>query len=155
MISLHHAVEFTEVKSSHGVRLVDLDADTVMALKAHRKQEARERLVAGPVWQETGLVFTQADGSLVHPDWFSKMFRGRVKAAGLPLIRLHDLRHGWATIAGKHGVPLRVIQERLGHHDPAFTARQYQHILPGMQRAGAEVFAGAIRSARAGSVAES
>jgi integrase len=91
----------------------------------------------------------------VHPDWFSKTFLARVKHTGLPMIRLHDLRHGWASIAGKHSVPLRVIQERLGHHDPAFTARQYQHVLPGMGRAGAETFANAIRSARDPEAAES
>jgi hypothetical protein len=88
-------------------------------------------------------VFTQPDGSIVHPDWFSKTFRGRVKETHLPRIRLHDLRR-LGPNRGKHGVPSRIIQERLGHHDPAFTARQYQDLLPGMARSAAETFATAI-----------
>jgi integrase len=77
------------------------------------------------------------------------------EGAGLRAIRLHDLRHGWASIAGQHGVPLRIIQERLGHHDPAFTARQYQRDLPRMGRDGADAFALAIRSAEKLEAAES
>lgn len=156
LLALHHAVELSDAKSAHGIRVVDLDADSVAVLRAHRKAQAAERLEAGPAWRdETNLIFTQADGAIVHPDWFSKAFRAHVKAAGLPAIRLHDLRHGWASIAARERVPLRVIQERLGHHDPAFTARQYQHVLPGMGREGAEAFARAIRSAGEREAAES
>lgn len=146
--SVHHALEVTDTKTAHGVRMIELDDDTVGVLRAYRAAQNRERMKAGPTWRdEEGLVFTEADGSIVHPDRLSKLFRQRARDAGLPAIRLHDLRHGWASIAGRQGVPLKVIQERLGHHDPGFTARVYQHVLPGQGRDGAEAFARAIRSA--------
>jgi integrase len=52
---------------------------------------------------------------------------------GLRRIRLHDIRHTHATIALKAGVPVKVIPERLGHESPAFTLKQYAHVIPGMQ----------------------
>jgi integrase len=61
--------------------------------------------------------------------------------AELPRIRLHDLRHTHATLLLKAGVPLKVVSERLGHSSPAFTMAVYQHVLPGMQRDAADVFA--------------
>jgi integrase len=45
----------------------------------------------------------------------------------------HDLRHTHATLALKAGVPVKVISERLGHESPAFTLKQYAHVIPGMQ----------------------
>lgn len=62
--------------------------------------------------------------------------------AGLRTIRLHDLRHTHATLALKAGVPVKVISERLGHESPAFTLKQYAHVIPGMQaEAAAQVAA--------------
>lgn len=76
---------------------------------------------------------TREDGTPIHPDRFSQMFRRHVRDAGLPPIRLHDLRHTHASIALRAGVPLKVISERLGHADVAFTMNVYAHAIPGMQ----------------------
>jgi hypothetical protein len=73
------------------------------------------------------------DGSPIHPQTFSRAFERAVANAGLRRIRLHDLRHTHATIAVKAGVPFKVISERLEHESPAFTLKQYAHVLPGMQ----------------------
>jgi hypothetical protein len=48
-------------------------------------------------------------------------------------IRLHDIRHTHGTLLIKAGVPVKVVSERLGHGNPAFTIETYQHVLPGMQ----------------------
>ena len=56
----------------------------------------------------------------------------------LPVIRLHDLRHTWATLALHEGVPVKVVQERLGHSTPAITQTIYMHVTPTMQRDAAE-----------------
>jgi len=87
----------------------------------------------------------------LHPDLFTQSFRRTVKRAGLPRIRLHDLRHTHATLALKAGIPVKVISERLGHRDPAFTLRQYAHAIPGMQAEAAGQFAALVdRSHAAG-----
>ena len=94
-----------------------------------------------------GVVFTRANGRPVHPHVLSQTFeRVRVRA-GLPRIRLHDLRHTHATLLLKAGAPLKVVSERLGHSSPAFTMAVYQHVLPGMQRDAARIFARLINEA--------
>ncbi len=87
-----------------------------------------------------GPVFTRADGQPVHPHALSQAFERLQRAAGVPAIRLHDLRHTHATLMLEHGVPLKVVSERLGHSTPAFTMAVYQHVLPGMQRDAANMF---------------
>jgi integrase len=90
-------------------------------------------------------VFRREDGSPVHPDLFSQAFEGEVRRSGLPRIRLHDLRHTHATIALRAGVPVKVISERLGHEHPAFTMKQYAHVIPGMQAEAAALVASLLR----------
>jgi integrase len=64
-----------------------------------------------------------------------------VEKLEVPTISLHDLRHTHATIMLKAGVPVKVVSERLGHANAAFTMSVYQHVLPGMQAEAAAVFA--------------
>jgi integrase len=75
----------------------------------------------------------------------SQTFERLVRRAGIRVIRLHDLRHTHATLALKAGVPVKVIGERLGHESPAFTLKQYAHVIPGMHAAAAAVVADLIR----------
>ena len=62
----------------------------------------------------------------------------------MPRIRLHDLRHTHATLAMQAGVPIKVISERLGHESPAFTMKQYAHVLPTMQSEAAMLIASVV-----------
>jgi integrase len=75
-----------------------------------------------------------------HPERVSRAFDALVAEHGLPRIRFHDLRHTHATLLLKAGVPPKVVSERLGHASPGFTLNVYQHVLPGMQAAAAEIF---------------
>lgn len=67
-----------------------------------------------------------------------------IKPAWHGPIRLHDLRHGWATLALKAGVPLKVVSERLGHTTTTITADIYSHVTSGMQTDAAEKVASLI-----------
>ena len=58
-----------------------------------------------------------------------------------PRIRLHDVRHSYATAALGSGVPLKIVSARLGHASPEFTARVYQHVLPAMDQDAANSIA--------------
>lgn len=74
---------------------------------------------------------TLADGSAPNPEAFSNLFHDLAAAAGLPRIRLHDLRHSYATAALANGVPVKVLSQRLGHADVGVTLKVYAHVLPG------------------------
>ena len=61
------------------------------------------------------LVFTRLDGQPLNPRALSQAFQVRRKNAGLPHVRLHDLRHGAATLALEGDVNLELIRRRMGH----------------------------------------
>jgi site-specific recombinase XerD len=86
-------------KSSRSRRTIALDAATVSALKAHRARQLTERVAAGPAWTETDLVFVREDGTGLDPVWVARRFQHLAAHASLPRIRLHNVRHSWATAA--------------------------------------------------------
>ena len=77
----------------------------------------------------------------LHPTRVSETFDRLVKHSGLPRIRLHDLRHGHATLALAAGVHPKVVQERLGHSSVAFTLDRYSHVVPAKQEDAAATVA--------------
>jgi integrase len=122
-------------------RTVELDRPTVAALRAVRARQAEERLMLGPAYRDNDLVFAQPDGQPVHPELFSMQFNRRVARYKLPRIRLHDLRHTWATLALSAGVDVKIVSERLGHASAKITWDIYQHVTPTMQLNAAETVA--------------
>ena len=66
------------------------------------------------------------------------------KEAGLPPIRLHDLRHTAASLALQAGVPMKVVSEQLGHSSLGITADTYTSVLPAVAQAAAEAVAGIV-----------
>ena len=133
-----------EPKTARGRRTIALDPATIAALRQHRKRQAEEQLLAGPSYVDSGLVFTMPDGSPIHPNRFSLWFRTCARAANLPTIRLHDMRHSYATAGLAAGVPPKVMSERLGHATVAFTLDTYTSALPALDKSAAEVVAGLI-----------
>lgn len=119
-------------------RSVALDHHTVAALRAHRARQAQERLALGPAYTDDDLVFAHEDGSAPHPERLSKVFADEARNAGLPVIRFHDLRHTYATIALQAGVHIKVVSERLGHGDIALTLNIYSHAIPALEEAAAD-----------------
>lgn len=132
----------TSTKTNKSRRRIALDAGTVAVLRAHQRRQAGERELAGKLWQETDLVFAREGGGAVHPDHFSQQFarlRGKVD---LPPIRLHDLRHTYATLALEAGVHPKIVSERLGHATTGITLDLYSHVAPSMDEQAAEAVAG-------------
>jgi len=134
-------VVISEPKTSRGRRSIALDPRTVAALRAWRAAQAAERLAWGGAWVDSGLCFTREDGTPLHPEWLSDAFAWRVQRAGLPPIRLHDLRHTHASLGLAAGVPVKVMSERLGHTSSSFTADAYQHVTPALEEQAASTVA--------------
>ena len=133
--------EQSDPKTKAGRRVVALDERTVSALRNHRDDQERERKAAGPLWHRTGLVFAREDGSAIHPQRFSKWFTRHARRAGLPPIRLHDVRHSYATAALSAGVPAKVVSSRLGHASVGITLDTYSHVLPSFDEQAATTVA--------------
>lgn len=114
-------------------------------LKAHLVRR-KERLAYSPAYAGTGHVFCREDGATDHPDAISKSFTRTVRAAGLATMSLHGLRHLHGSILLRAGVALHVVSLRLGHADPAFTAKVYARVLPQQGADAIELFAKQLRS---------
>jgi integrase len=118
-----------KVKSDAGDRTIILDEVTRAALRAYRARRARWQLVNGPAWPDTGLFFVQPDGTAYHPETVSTRFEHLVADAGLPPIRLHDLRHCAATYLKAAGADIKDIQETLGHSSITITGDTYTSVI--------------------------
>ncbi|MFV2179925.1 tyrosine-type recombinase/integrase [Actinomadura sp. LOL_016] len=135
-------------KSEAGERQITLDKHTIKELAAHRARQNQERLAAGETWNDSGFVFTEQNGSPLDPAFVSEQFLLLAMEAGLPPVRLHDLRHGAATILLRAGHDLKVVQETLGLSSITIASDTYTSVLPDLARQSAEDAAAVLLSAR-------
>ncbi len=140
-VVVNYAVHEGNPKTAKGRRALALDPVTAAALRDHQARQANEKATIGAGWVESGLVFTWPDGRPLHPDLITDWFRRHARAAGLPVIRLHDVRHSYASAALVAGIPAKVVSERLGHATVGITLDTYSHVLPGLDERAAEVVA--------------
>ncbi len=135
----HLGAAFGWPKTASGEdRTVELDGGVVGVLMAHRLQQDAERATWGAAYSDHGLVFAREDGTPIAPERVTKRFAQLVSAAGLRPIRLHDLRHGQASLMLAAGVPIAVVSKRLGHSTISLTSDTYSHLLQGVGRDAAE-----------------
>lgn len=139
-----HQATFRSTTKTSEHRQIALDASTIATLRAHRKQQAEERLALGPGYASYDLVFCLPDGNPYNPDRFSREFKRRIKRWNLPEVRVHDLRHTWATLALEAGVQIVVVSRQLGHATTAVTADTYSHVSTELATSAAEKVASSI-----------
>ena len=109
--------------------------------------QLRERASLGLGRPEpNGLVFTTENGSLVHPTTLNRLFDKLTAKAGLRHVRVHDLRHGYATLALRAGVNPKVVQQRLGHSSISVTMDIYSHVLDELDDQAAGVLSSAMET---------
>jgi integrase len=123
----------TPPKTERSRRTIDIDQETLGAVKRWRRAQLEERMAYDGEWQETGFMFTRPNGTLNDPDVISQRFDKIVARLGLKPVRFHDLRHTHATLLLLTGVPPHVVSMRLGHRSVAFTLQPYAHVLPQQQ----------------------
>jgi integrase len=98
----------------------------LVLLEHHDSQKAeRERLAA--VWQEHGLVFPSEVGTPIEPRNLNRHFANLRATAGLPMVRLHDMRHTVVSMLMDLGVPPHVVQAIARHADVKITLKIYSH----------------------------
>ena len=125
------------VKSHRSRRTLTVPEPLVAVLRRHHAAQSAARLKAGPLWKgnEWDLVFTNEFGEPLGARTLVRVFKSLLSEAGLPTHhRFHDLRHGTASAALTLGVPLKVVQDLLGHSTIAITADTYSHLTRELQR---------------------
>lgn len=144
LISVRYEITLSEPKTARGHRTISLDPATVAVLRAHLAMQQAERDRYGEAYEDHNLVFARPDGRPLHPDYFSQTFDRTVKRLGLKKVRLHDLRHTYATLALRAGVDPKTVSARLGHATVAFTLDVYTKAVPQLDREAADKIADLI-----------
>ena len=122
-------------------------APSVMSLLRRRRAiQAQQHLEAGPLWQDSDLVFTDELGRHLTKSSVYRSFKKIVAAIGRPDARFHDLRHSYAVAAIRSGDDIKTVQGNLGHATAAFTLDVYGHVTDQMKQASAARMEAFIKS---------
>ena len=135
---------FSEPKNASR-RTVGLPQRAVSALKTHRKRQLEEKLAAGPMYQDEGLVFASRCGTpLDAQNIVNRYYKPLLERTGLPPIRFHDLRHSCLSLLAQRGEPIRDLQALAGHATAAFTLQRYTHHYDASAKRTAEAIDGIL-----------
>ena len=122
------ADDTTKTKSSFRT-LPLVPAIRTKLLEVQAEQERNRKLCGKSYNKKEGVyIYTDALGNRIKPDYLSSMFPKFMESNGFRRIRYHDLRHSCASLLLANGVPLKQIQDWLGHSDFAITANIYAHL---------------------------
>ena len=139
-----------EPKTKNAVRTIIILDDGVDRLQRHRQRQFTEMELGGP-WQDPNIVFASEVGTYIRPRNIYRSFKELIAKARVPDYGIHGMRSTHASLEYLRGVDERVISDRLGHSDVAFTRRTYQHLYPEQERGGAfrlSELAGFVRQPR-------
>lgn len=156
-ISLRRAVDVTlpnttKVTKTGSARVIDIDAETLRVLKAHKSDRGAISLSLA---RADAYLFGDDNGAIRVPDavtsrWTRRLDWACAKIEGLPRVTLKGLRHTHATLLLELGEHPKVVQERLGHSTITTTMNIYSHVTPTMQKSAIDRFAAHLGDAPAG-----
>jgi integrase len=127
-VKVRRGATFKGAKTPKGYRRIPVTPDVLGTLELHRRAQEAEAAFMGAAWATTDLVFTTETGEPIHPDTIKGLRDRLMRAAQVPKVRLHDLRHLHASIAISHGVDPKLLADRLGHARASFTLDTYTHL---------------------------
>ena len=120
-------------KNSKG-RTLTIAPSVVAVLKRIRLRQLENRLQYGPIWEDSGFVFTDELGHHLKHQTVYLDFKKVMEEIGSPKTRFHDLRHSYAVASIKSGDDIKTVQENLGHATAAFTLDVYGHVTEKMKQ---------------------
>lgn len=140
--------QLRKTKTDAGQRVLNLTPDTLAALKAHQTRQKAEKLAAGADWENAdGRVFVRPNGRPLDGRSMPRLYlRPLMRAAEVPLIRFHDLRHTAGSLMAELGENPRAIADTLGHSNPSFTMTRYVHGSAVMRKHVAETMQAVLKN---------
>lgn len=140
-------IQEDRAKTKSSLRSLPLIEDLREKLLERKAQQEENRKICGNCYNHAydGYVFVDPMGKLYVPDEVSDHFRSLLKQKGLRHIRFHDLRHSCASLLLANGVPMKQIQEWLGHSDMGTTANIYSHLDYNSKIDSANIMDGVLR----------
>lgn len=147
LVSVGGRAEESDGKSEAGDRIISLDVFTVAMLRTHLAMLDEERAAFGAAYRDDGWLFVWPDGNRPHPDSVTARFNRLVDRAGVRRIRLHDIRHTYATLTLNAGVAPKILSDRIGHSNPGITFQVYTHRSTGLDRPAADLIGTMVATA--------
>lgn len=142
---VRYETRFKEPKSRRSRRTIPLPPFAVDRLRTYRVDQAQRLMAAGAPPDGETIVF-DCDGLPWNPGLFGMRFTAIRDAAALPRVRLHDLRHSYASLLLESGADLKTVSTALGHSSVAITADTYAHVSPVMLQSAADRLNDLIKS---------
>ncbi len=144
-----------DLPKTKGGHTISLDPATVEMLANHRERQEEIKRLLGGGYRDDGWIFTRPDGTPIHPERFSREFLRKQEAYNkthpdqpLPRLKLHGLRHTWATLALEEGIDIHVVSDRLDHSSTHITSEIYTHVRRPLQSDAADRVAAKILRTR-------
>ncbi|MEW2498123.1 site-specific integrase [Streptomyces nodosus] len=125
---------YLDTTKNRRARVIPIPLMCVVPLRWQRLRQAGLRAAAGADWHDSDHVFTTRSGRPIEPRNLYRSFLRISSSAGLPQVRLHDTRHGCASLLFAAGVAPRTVMEILGHSQIAVTMNVYTHVSDGDRR---------------------
>lgn len=135
---VERAWDLAPPKSASSVRTMRLSASLVDSLRRHRARQAEERLAAGPMWEDHGFIFCTPLGRPLDQSNVRRDFLAILTRAKLPRKRVHDLRHGAATLLLQQGENLKQVSAAMGHSRISTTADVYAHVVEALDEGASD-----------------
>jgi integrase len=146
-----HRMVIKELPKTKAGHMILLDPGTVEMLINHREHQDEEKRLLGAGYHDDGWIFCRPDGMPHHPERFSRQFRRKQETYNkanpeepLPGLKLHGLRHTWATLALQEGIDIHIVSDRLDHSSTHITREIYTHVTRPMQSDAADRVAARI-----------
>lgn len=150
--AVHGGQAFDSHKTEESSAVVHLDASTVAVLLGQQLSQGDERIVWGDAYADHGLVFAREDGNPLSPNGVSRLFEDLQEGIAVPTdplnpagslrpvrrVRLHDLRHGTASLMIAAGIDIAIVSKVLRHSTIKLTVDSYGHLLPGVGEQAAD-----------------
>ena len=140
-VAVYRSVRVTgDTKTRRSRRVLGLPNLAVQGLREHRKLQAADRLKAGALWEDHGLVFASSIGTPLDRHNVLREFRKITEAAGLGTDWVpRELRHTFVSLLSSDGMPLENIADLVGHKGTLTTETVYRKVIVPELRRGAEV----------------
>ena len=137
---------FGEPKTEKSSRTLSLSPSAIAALTTQKERQRFKERAAGNRWNNLGLVFTTDVGTPLDHSNLTRRLHKLQKAADLPQMGWHGLRHSAASLLAAQRVSMREIMEQLGHSQMSLTSDLYAHVAPSMLESNAEALEKAMKS---------
>jgi integrase len=132
-------------KTDKSKRTLFITDDLLEVLLKHKQRQEEFKRLLGSEYENSGYVYAHDNGRPYRVNSVTEQFKSFLEKNGLSQIRLHDLRHTFASILSHEGVDIKAISEALGHSDIGTTSKIYTHLFDKTHKNTVSVISSALK----------